>query len=84
MDEVSETESQGRISKLDEDGSTIPAIITDEYFDEISSKCQAVGFKKINSILKQIRADKKRKLRDYLFKLFILNFRESLRRYGVY
>lgn len=43
MDEVSETESQGRASKVDEDGSAIPAIITDEYFDEITSKCQAVS-----------------------------------------
>lgn len=43
MDEASETESQGRASKVDEDGSTIPAIITDEYFDEITSKCQAVS-----------------------------------------
>lgn len=43
MDEASETESQGRNSKVDEDGSTIPAIITDEYFDEITSKCQAVS-----------------------------------------
>lgn len=42
MDEASETESQGRASKVDEDGSAIPAIITDEYFEEITSKCQAV------------------------------------------
>lgn len=46
MDEVSETESQGRNSKVDEDGSTIPAIITDEFFHEIASKCQAVGANK--------------------------------------
>lgn len=47
MDEASETESQGRNSKVDEDGSTIPAIITDEYFDEITTKCQSVGFNKL-------------------------------------
>lgn len=46
MDEASETESQGRNSKVDEDGSTIPAVITDEYFDDIASKCQAVSAKK--------------------------------------
>lgn len=44
MDEVSETESQGRNSKVDEDGSTVPAIITDEYFEEIVCKCNAVSF----------------------------------------
>lgn len=44
MDEMSETESQGRNSKVDEDGSTIPAVITDEYFDEIASKCRAVSY----------------------------------------
>lgn len=43
MDETSETESQGRNSKVDEDGSTIPAIITDEYFDDIALKCRAVS-----------------------------------------
>lgn len=43
MDEVSETESQGRNSKVDEDGSTIPSIITDEYFEEIANKCHAVS-----------------------------------------
>lgn len=47
MDEASETESQGRSSKVDEDGSAIPAIITDEYFDEITSKCQIVSLHKI-------------------------------------
>lgn len=50
MDEASETESQGRASKVDEDGSTIPAIITDEYFEEITSKCQAVGVNKCMKI----------------------------------
>lgn len=44
MDEASETESQGRNSKVDEDGSTVPAIITEEYFEEIVSKCNAVSF----------------------------------------
>lgn len=44
MDEISETESQGRNSKVDEDGSTVPAIITDEYFDEIALKCRGVSF----------------------------------------
>lgn len=43
MDETSETESQGRNSKVDEDGSTIPSIITDEYFEEIANKCRAVS-----------------------------------------
>lgn len=43
MDEISESESQGRNSKVDEDGSTIPAIINDEYFEEIASKCRAVS-----------------------------------------
>lgn len=42
---MSETESQGRNSKVDEDGSTIPAIITEEYFDEIANKCRAVSFR---------------------------------------
>lgn len=46
MDEVSESESQGRNSKVDEDGSTIPAVITDEYFEEIAIKCGAVCLKK--------------------------------------
>lgn len=44
MDEISETESQGRNSKVDEDGSTVPAIITDEFVDEIALKCRAVSF----------------------------------------
>lgn len=47
MDEASETESQGRASKVDEDGSAIPAIITDEYFEEITSKCQAVSLNEL-------------------------------------
>lgn len=45
MDEVSESESQGRNSKVDEDGSTIPAVITDEFFEEIACKCRAVSWK---------------------------------------
>lgn len=45
MEEMSETESQGRNSKVDEDGSTIPAVINDEYFDEIANKCRAVSVK---------------------------------------
>lgn len=45
---MSETESQGRNSKVDEDGSAIPAIITDEYFDEITSKCEAVSVQNNN------------------------------------
>lgn len=45
MDEVSESESQGRNSKVDEDGSTVPAVITDEYFEEIANKCRAVSDK---------------------------------------
>lgn len=44
MDETSETESQGRNSKVDEDGSTVPAIITEEYFEEITTKCNAVSY----------------------------------------
>lgn len=46
MDEASESESQGRNSKVDEDGSTIPAFITDEYFEDIAIKCRAVCLKK--------------------------------------
>lgn len=42
MDETSETESQGRDSKIDADGSAIPAIITDDYFEEVSAKCSEV------------------------------------------
>lgn len=40
---MSESGSHGRNSKVDEDGSTIPAIITDEYFEEIAIKCRAVS-----------------------------------------
>lgn len=43
MDEISETESQRCDSKVDIDGSGIPAIITDEFFEEISAKCKAVS-----------------------------------------
>lgn len=70
MDETSETESHGRNSKVDEDGSTIPAIITDEYFDEITSKCQAVGFNKLTE------------KNDNYYVIFF--FFEILRRYVVY
>lgn len=49
MDEMSETESQGRESKIDNDGSTVPAVITDEYFDEITSKCSTVCFLQLRS-----------------------------------
>lgn len=42
MDETSETESQGRDSKIDNDASAIPAIITDDYFEEVSTKCSEV------------------------------------------
>lgn len=40
---MSESESQGRNSKVEEDGSTIPAVITDEYFEDIACKCRAVS-----------------------------------------
>lgn len=39
---MSETESQGRDSKIDNDGSAIPTIITDDYFEEVSTKCSEV------------------------------------------
>lgn len=42
MDETSETESQGRDSKIDNDASAIPTIITDDYFEEVSTKCSEV------------------------------------------
>lgn len=42
MDEISETESQGRDSKIDNDGSAVPTIITDDYFEEVSTKCTTV------------------------------------------
>lgn len=38
MDEMSETESQRCDSKVDNDGSAIPNVITDEYFEEIITK----------------------------------------------
>lgn len=43
MDEASETESQRCDSKVDNDGTGVPAIITDEFFEEITVKCTAVS-----------------------------------------
>lgn len=43
MDEMSETESQGRDSKIDNDGTAIPAIISNEYLEEILEKCSTVS-----------------------------------------
>lgn len=54
MDETSETESQGRNSKVDEDGSTVPAIITEEYFEEITTKCNSVSYETDIKLFKSI------------------------------
>lgn len=43
MDGISETESQRCDSKVDADGTGIPAIITDEFIEEITTKCTAVS-----------------------------------------
>lgn len=68
MDETSETESQGRNSKVDEDGSTVPAIITEEYFEEITTKCNAVSYETDIKLFKSI-------LSHYDFIHFKLNCR---------
>lgn len=43
MDEIKETESQRCDFKVGADGSDVPATITDDFFEEITTKCAAVS-----------------------------------------
>lgn len=60
MDATSEIESQGRESKLDSEAANVPTELTDQFFDELQTKCLAVSKSRrcANGIMKNLTLNK--------------------------